>query len=176
MSRPDFNFIDEVERLTDEAETPKLFMHFSALAALAAVASPNMGLKRKYFFLQPSIYAILLARSGLGKGFPITFAKNLVKEVNCTRVIEGRNSIQQVIKEMGTMRTSQNGSQPMLKDSRAFLCSGEFGTFLTYDPQAFIVLTELYDTHWNKEWKNSFKNTGIDILKNPSLTLLGASS
>jgi predicted transcriptional regulator len=54
--------------------------------------------------------------------------------------------------------------------------SGEFADFVTYDPQAFIILTDLYDTHYNEDWKNSFKNTGVDILKNPNLTMLGASS
>lgn len=126
-----FNFIGEFERLTEEAETPRIFIHFSALSMLSAVASPNVYLDRVYYKLQPNLYTILIAPSGVGKGFPISEAKRIVKAVNCTRVIEGRNSIQSVIKEMGTMKTSANGSGPILKDSRAFLCTGEFADFLT---------------------------------------------
>jgi len=81
-----------------------------------------------------------------------------------------------MVKELGTIRTQEHNGTPALKDSRGFLVSGEFADFVTYDPQAFIILTDLYDTHYNEDWKNSFKNTGVDVLKNPNLTMLGASS
>jgi hypothetical protein len=170
------NWIDMVMAQTEYAETPRSFIRWAALASISAVAAPNVFLDKVYYRLSPNIYVILLAKSGLGKGFPVALAKILVRKANCTRVIEGRNSIQAMVKELGTIRTQEMNGTPALKDSRGFLVSGEFADFVTYDPQAFIILTDLYDTHYNEEWKNSFKNTGIDVLKNPNLTMLGASS
>ena len=170
------NWIDKVMIQTEYAETPRSFVKWAALCAISAVAAPNVFLDKIFYKLSPNIYVILLAKSGLGKGFPVALAKALVKKAQCTRVIEGRNSIQSMVKEMGTVRTQEHNGTPALKDSRCFLASGEFADFVTYDPQAFIILTDLYDTHYNEEWKNSFKNTGIDVLKNPNVTMLGASS
>lgn len=171
------NWIEQVMAATEYAETPRSFIRWAALSALSAVAAPNVFLDKVFYKLSPNIYTLILAKSGLGKGFPVALAKALVKKAHCTRVIDGRNSIQSMIKELGTIRTGPNNNGTInLKDSRGFLISGEFADFVTYDPQAFIILTDLYDTHYNEEWKNSFKNTGIDVLKNPCLTMLAASS
>lgn len=171
------DWIEQVMAATEYAETPRSFIKWAALSALSAVAAPNVYLDKIFYKLSPNIYTLILAKSGLGKGFPVALAKALVKKACCTRVIDGRNSIQSMIKELGTIRTGATGNGTInLKDSRGFLISGEFADFVTYDPQAFIILTDLYDTHYNEEWKNSFKNTGIDVLKNPCLTMLAASS
>ena len=171
------DWIEKVMAATEYAETPRSFIRWAALSALSAVAAPNVFLDKIFYKLSPNIYTLIIAKSGLGKGFPIAMAKSLVKKAHCTRVIDGRNSIQYMIKELGTIRTgASNNGTVNLKDSRGFLISGEFADFVTYDPQAFIILTDLYDTHYNEEWKNSFKNTGIDVLKNPCLTMLAASS
>jgi len=171
------NWIEQVMAATEYAETPRSFIRWAALSALSAVAAPNVFLDKVFYKLSPNIYTLILAKSGLGKGFPVSLAKALVKKAHCTRVIDGRNSIQSMIKELGTIKTGPNNNGTInLKDSRGFLISGEFADFVTYDPQAFIILTDLYDTHYNEEWKNSFKNTGIDVLKNPCLTMLAASS
>ena len=168
-------WLDDVLIATDYAETPKSFIKWGGLSALSAVIAPNVYLDKIFYKLSPNIFTMLLARSGLGKGFPVTLAKQLVEETHATRVISGRNSIQSMLQGMGQMRTQVNGNIPF-KDSRAFLVSGEFADFITYDPQALIILTDLYDTHYSKDWKNTTKGQGIDVLKNPCLTMLGASS
>ena len=106
---------------------------------------------------------MLLGKSGLGKGWPINLAKELVTCVDTTRVISGRNSIQAVVKELGTI-TTRNG-RPPIPDSRGFLVSGEFVNFVIQDPHSLSILTELYDTHYNTTWKNTMKGAGIDTLE-----------
>lgn len=168
------SWIDSVMAMTEEVESPRSWIWWSAVAAIAAIAGPNTVLEHYYYRLSPNMFIMLLGKSGLGKGFPIWLAKELVTNVDSTRVISGRNSIEAVVKELGTI-ASRPGKSP-IPDSRGFLVSGEFVNFLVQNPNALKILTELYDTHWNQRWKNSMKNVGVDYLKNTCLSMFGASS
>ena len=170
-------WLDDVMKATSHAETPHSFIKWGALSAISAVAAPHVFLDRGGLYkVSPNTYVMLLARSGLGKGFPIWMAKALVEDVKCTRVISGRNSIQSVLKDLGSSHTTKDSNTPVFRDSRGFLVSGEFADFITYDPHALIILTDLYDTHYNSTWKNTTKGQGIDSLVKPCLTMFGAST
>ena len=168
------SWLDEVMKSSAEVESPKQWIWWSAISAIAAVSGSNVFLDKHYYKLSPNLFVMLLGKSGLGKGWPIWLAKELVTVVDTTRVISGRNSIQAVVKELGTI-TTRNG-KPAIPDSRGFLVSGEFVNFVIQDPHSLSILTELYDTHYAKEWKNTLKGAGVDTLKNVCLTMLGASS
>jgi hypothetical protein len=168
------SWLDDIMTASAEVESPKQWIWWSAVSAIAAVAGSNTYLDKYYYKLSPNLFVMLLGKSGLGKGWPVWLAKELVTIVDTTRVISGRNSIQAVLKELGTI-TTRNG-HPAIPDSRGFLVSGEFVNFVIQDPHSLSVLTELYDTHYNAVWKNTMKGTGIDTLKNVCLTMLGASS
>lgn len=115
-----------------------------------------------------------MAKSGLRKANPVILAKQLVSEAKTTRVVAGRNSIQQVIAELGKATSQEGGG--VVKDASGFMVSGELAAFLIKDPEALTILTDLYDTFSNEpEWRNSLKS-GKDILKHPCLTLLGATN
>jgi Protein of unknown function (DUF3987) len=168
------SWLDDVMAASAEVESPKQWVWWSAISAIAAISGSNVFLDKFYYKLSPNLFVMLLGKSGLGKGWPINLAKELVTCVDTTRVISGRNSIQAVLKELGTI-TTRNGKPP-IPDSRGFLVSGEFVNFVIQDPHSLSVLTELYDTHYNSVWKNTTKGSGIDTLKNVCLTMLGASS
>lgn len=169
------SWLDELTRSTVEAESPERFQYWAGLSAIAAVVKKNVYLDRYYYRLYPNIYVFLVGKSGLRKGNPVTFCKKLVQEVSVTRVILGRNSIQSVLKELGKAYSLEGGG--LVKDAIGFMVSGELASFLVKDPDALTILTDLYDTHANEpEWKNTLKTAGIDILKNPCLTILGATN
>jgi len=169
------SWLDDLVRSTAEAESPERFQYWSGLAAISAMAKKNLHLDRYYYKLYPNIYVFLVGKSGLRKGNPVTFCKNLVREANSTRVIIGRNSIQAVLKELGKSYSIEGGG--IIKDAIGFMVSGELASFLVKDPEALTILTDLYDTHANEpEWRNTLKTAGIDVLKNPCLTLLGATN
>jgi len=170
------NWIQDVIKASSEAETPVSFIEWSAIAAIAAVASNNVYLNRKgIYHLRPNIYAMLMAKSGLGKGFPINISKKLVQLSKATRVIAGRSTIQAIVKDLATKVTSEDGTEPF-SDSRGFLVSGEFSTALIQDADALTIMTDLYDCHWNEEWTNKLKHQAIEHIIRPNLTLLGGSS
>lgn len=117
---------------------------------------------------------MLLGESGLGKGYPINLAKNLVTAASVTRVIAGRSSIQAIVKELATTRTAEN-KQP-ISDSRGFIVNGELSTAIIQDPDSLTILTDLYDGNYNKVWTNLLKGDGAEKLKNPYITALFGSS
>ena len=168
------SWLEDVMKASAEVESPKQWVWWSAISAIAAISGSNVFLDKFYYKLSPNLFVMLLGKSGLGKGWPINLAKELVTCVDTTRVISGRNSIQAVIKELGTITT--RSGKPAIPDSRGFLVSGEFVNFVIQDPHSLSVLTELYDTHYASTWKNTMKGTGTDTLKNVCLTMLGASS
>ena len=169
------NWIDTVLRSTEHVETPRSFLRWSLFSAISAVASPNVSLsKQGAYDLYPNMYVMLLADSGLGKGFGVWVAKSLVKLVDNTRVFSGRNSIQKIVTDLSLVYTRKE--KEMIKDARAFLASGEFVNLLLRDDQAVSILTEWYDTHYVREWENSLKSTGVEQLKGVNITLLGASN
>jgi hypothetical protein len=166
------NWLEEVLKGTEEAEAPRTFFFWSALAAISAVVKSRVYLDRFFYKLYPNVYVLLVAASGLRKGIPIAMAKAMVKEVDNTRVISGRNSIQGIIKDLSITVTTPG--KPPLRDACGFIVSGEFSTVLIKDPEALTILTDLHDGHYNPEWKNTLKGTGVEELKGVNITVLGA--
>lgn len=169
-------WIDDVMAATEEAESPRSYIYWSALAAVSAVVKKNVYLDKFIYKLYPNIFVLLIGPSGTRKGFPISLAGSLVKAVGNTRIISGQNTIQSVITELANMGTTID-DKPMKTDSAGLLLSDEFHVLLSEDPTAISTLTSLYDTHAHEDdWKKSTKGSGVDVLKDPCLTLLGASN
>ncbi len=170
------NWIEDVLRDHQDVETPISYMYWSMMACISAVAANNYTLRtlKGNLLYYPNLYIILMGESGLGKGFPINLAKRLVQETKATRVIAGRSSIQAIVKELATTR-SESG-KPIMTDSRGFIVNGELSTALIQDPSALTILTDLFDSAYNKEWINMLKGDGMEKLKFPYITCLFGSS
>lgn len=171
------SWIDKVLDATAEAETPRNYTYWAAISAISAVVSPNVFINRGGVYkLSPNTFIMLIGESGLGKGLPIWVAKRLVREVNCTRIIEGRNTIAAIIQDLATTVTDEKTGTPKFKDSRGFIISGEFKNLLQRDEQALTILTEMYDTHYMQDWADKTKHSGKSKLENINISLLGGST
>ena len=169
------SWIDAVVDANSENEAPSKFFYWSAVSAISAVMRKQVHLNRFYYKLYPNTYVFLVAKSGMKKGVPVTLAKSLVAKTGAARIISGRNSMQRIIQDLGKAHSLENGG--MVKDAQGFLVSGELAAFLVKDPDALTILTDLHDTHaYENEWINSLKGTGVDKLRAPCLTLLGATN
>jgi len=169
------SWLDLLLEETDFVETPKQWIYWSGLATISAIGSPNVVVNKGAYKLKPNLYILLMGRSGLGKGFGPSVATKLVKIVDNTRVISGRGSIEGIIKELAIVKAKENGSIPF-KDARGFLCSGEFASSLYEAKHALTILTDLYDAHYNPEWVNTLKNSPVERLRFPCLTLLSGAN
>ena len=144
------------------------------MAAISAVVKDNVWMDRQIYNLYPNIYVMLHAESGLKKGPPISLAKKLVREVNNTRIISGRSSIQGILKELGTAQTQPGGK--ITGKSNAFICSSELTSSIVEDKVATDILTDLYDRQYNiGEWRSLLKMETFN-LKDPTITMLTATN
>lgn len=170
------SWIEQVLDSTDEAESPRSFFFWSSLVAISCAVSNRVWLPKPppngLYRLYPNLYVLLVAKSGAcRKGLPIDVAKQLVKLLGNIKVISGRNSIQQIIQELAFITKSSTGKR--LTEATAGIFSGEFATLLIKDPDALTILTDLYDSHYNSEWKYTTKGSGEQILKNSCISMLG---
>lgn len=165
------SWLEILLRSTDELESPKSFWYWSALAAIAAIVKDNVWLDRGGAFKQyPNIYVMLLARSGLRKGPPINLAKRMVTKIGGSRIINGRSSIQAILKEMGTASTSPRGKINAKAD--AFIIASEMSASFVDDKATMDILTDLYDRIYNDgEWKSLLKMESFS-LKDPIISML----
>ena len=170
------NWIDALVQECEHVETPKSWLWYSFLSCISAAAGNNYFLTtlKGDLIYKPNLYIMLLGESGLGKGFPVNRAANLVLGAGVTRVIKGRSSIQAIVKEGSTTR-SVEGKAP-INDSRMYIVNGELSTAIIADPDALAILTDLYDGNYNPEWTNLLKGDGAEKLKNPYITALFGSS
>jgi len=164
-------WLEQLLLSTDELESPKSFWYWSALATVSAIVKDNVWLDRGGAFKQyPNIYVMLLARSGLRKGPPINLAKRLVTKVNNTRIINGRSSVQAILKEMGTASTAPGGKIDV--KSNAFIVASEMSAAFVEDKATMDIFTDLYDRIYNEgEWKSLLKLESF-VLKDPIITML----
>lgn len=169
------SWMSKLLQATEAAESPRKYWYWAGLAAISAVVNNKLYLDKFIYKLYPNVYIILVGKSGIRKGPPVALAKALVEQVNNTRVIAGRITIQSMITKLKNAVTKVEGGAP-IQDAIGFLCSSEFASFLVEDPAALTILTDLYDGHNNITWENSTKGGGDERLKNPCITLLGASN
>jgi hypothetical protein len=168
------NWIDEVLDQHKELETPLTFFYWSGLAAISAAVKDNVWLFQQFYNVYPNIYVMLHAKSGLKKGPAISMAKQIVKQVNNTRIISGRSSIQGILKELGTAFTQPGGV--VVNKAIAFICSSELSSSIVDDPAAMSILTDLYDRNWNEgDWKSLLKSENFK-LRDPTITMLTATN
>lgn len=168
--------IEDIDKATEEIETPRSFIQWATIAAVSAVLKKNVWFPKHAYQVYPNIYVLIVGQAAIRKGYAIGVAKRLVSLANNTRVISGRNSIQSILKELSTSQTNEDGS-PLRTKAQAFICTGELANLLIEDKQAHTILTELYNTHENEDkWENTLKGSGKETLTEPCLTFLAASN
>jgi hypothetical protein len=168
------NFLEKLLDQTQEAESPRSFFLWSGLAAISAVVRKNVWINKKIYRLYPNLYIMLVARSGLRKGYPVKLAQKLVESLEITKVISGRNSIQSIIQELSRQWTLESGK--VLTNANGFLVNDELDSFLIDDPSAQTILTTLYDSFYHQNWTSTLKGEGKSTLKDICITMLSATN
>lgn len=166
------DFIEEVLESTQFFEAPRRFYYWSSLAAVSAVVKDRVYFDMAgNYLLYPNIYVLLYGPSAVKKGPPIALAQDLVTRVDATRVIDGRSSIEAVLKELGTIYTRPD--KTMVRDSCGFLVSGELSSSIISNTAAMDIMTNLYDRQYNiGEWRYRLKVSEGALLNKPTITWL----
>lgn len=158
-----------------EYEPPLRYYYWSLLSAVSAVVKDRVYVDRFSYKLYPNIYVLLFGPSGIKKGPPINLAKDIVSRVNNTRVINGRATIEAIIKELGTVQSRPG--KAILKDSAGFIVSSELSSAIISNTNSLDILTDLFDRIYNDgEWTYRTKNSEPIKLKNPTVTWLAGTN
>jgi hypothetical protein len=170
------SWLDKLVEGTKYSESPSRYFWWGGIAAIASVVSKRIVIQRHYYKLYPNVYvALVSSKSGLRKGVPIAIIKSMVEALDSVRVMSGCNSIQGLTKELGIQKTFDSGG--IVDTAQGLLLSDEFESFLTDDPRALTILTALHNTHEHeKSWTKMLKNSPLETLKSPCLSLLVASN
>lgn len=173
-------FIQDLLDATKDVESPRSYFYWAGLTAVSAVLGKRVWLDRaKKYKLYPNIYTFILSKkSGLRKGLPISAAKKLVHLASCTRIIDGQNSMQGILKDLGQVHTTDLAKK-IINTAQGFLISGEFANFLIQDREAkpLTDLTDMYDTHaWEEGFKKRLASQDMLELKGLCLTALFGSN
>lgn len=168
------SWLQELVSQTAEYESPKQFFYWAGLSALSAVVKDRVWIERAGGLqVYLNIYVLLFARSGLRKGPPIDLAKRLVRKVGNTRVISGRSSVEAIVEDLKEVQTNKD-TKSIIVDSCGFITASEFSAAIVRSDVALNVLTDLYDRKYNEgEYAIRLIRTGKNILKNPTITMLG---
>lgn len=166
---------------TLEYEAPRRFYFWAALSSISAVLKDHVWFDMgKAYNVYPNIYVLLYGPSGVRKGPAISLAERIVKKVDNTRVINGRASIEAIIKELGTFKTREkiNGiAREPLKDSCGFVVASELSSSIISNPAAMDIMTNLYDRIYNEgDWEYKLKVGESNKLTKPTLTWLSATN
>jgi energy-coupling factor transporter ATP-binding protein EcfA2 len=170
------SWVEDLIQENQTVETPESWLFWSLMFCISSAAANAYTLRtlKGNLLYYPNLYIILMGESGLGKGYPVNLAKRLLQEADITRVIAGRSSIQAIIKEGATTRSTPG--KAIITDSRMAVVNGELSTAIIQDPDSLTILTDLYDRSYNPAWVNLLKGDGAEKLKEPYITCLFGSS
>lgn len=159
---------------TRQYESPTNFWKWSAYATVAAVLRDNVhyyhGMNRKTY---PNIYVVMLADSAeYRKSGPFTPVVSLLNNLNVTKVIKGRASVQAILDRLGQM-VGPKGTSAGLKGGSCILIAEELASFFVSDPALIPLITDMYD--YRDNWDYNIKSGGTEI-KNLCVTMLAASN
>lgn len=169
------DWLDRTVQTFSEYESPKRFYYWSLLSAVSAIIKDKVYFDRHLYKLYPNIYVLLYGPSAIKKGPPIATAKDIVSRINNTRVINGRATVEAIIKELGTTQTRPN--KVIINDSAGFIVSSELSSAIIGNTNSLDILTDLHDRIYNDgEWTYRLKNSEPITLKNPTVTWLAGTN
>lgn len=167
-------FIEDFMEVTKEAESPRSFFYWSAIAAISAVIRKNAYINKRIYRLYPNLYIMLIAKSGLRKGFPVKLSQKVVEELEITKVISGQNSIQAIVNQLSKQWTLESGK--VLNKAHTFVVNDELDALLISDSSAQTTLTTLYDSFYHDKWAKTLKKDAQEVLDDVYVTMLTATN
>jgi hypothetical protein len=174
------SWLDIVTESRKFSESPQRYYWWAGAACISAAVKKRVYLDKFLYKLYPNIFVLIVsAKSGLRKGDPISLVRDILDDLNHTKVISGQNSIQSVLDVLGSQITlaPKNGDRGAVLDTaQGILVSGELHNLLLDDPKAVSLLVDLYNTHEQKHGFDKGLRSEKKHLKDPCLSIIGASN
>ena len=174
-----FNFVDKLLEVTKIVESPTSYLEWCAYATISSVLRHNVfyAVPSRRTKITPNLYVVLVGDSGsTRKSTPLKICNFLLKYTGNTKLVEGRASIQGVLKELAEIKTVEvpEKGKKRIGDAAGLLYSEELSAFIVKDPSTTAILTDIYDY---KETHDIILKTQDTLhLKNVCVTMFSATN
>jgi hypothetical protein len=169
------NLIDHVLDMCDEVETPRSYLRWATLAAISAIIKRQVYVEKYFYRVYPNVYVMLVGPPGITKSYATNLSRLMVESVNSTKIVTGQNSIEGILEYIASSENDEKGVPKGNGNAEAFIVADEFTTLVLDNPQAFSILTDLYDSCYKDEWPKRLKS-GTIKLKKPYVTMITATN
>lgn len=167
-------FIQKFLDHTSSYESPTSFWKWAAYGAISAVLRDNCYRRQGDDYLFPNIYTLLLADSAIHrKGRPVRLAESLISQVNNTKTISGRASIQAILDELARTETDQKTGK-ITKGGSAIFVAEELAAGIVADPESIAILTNIYD--YKAKFTSRLRSQGSFKIERLVFSMLAASN
>lgn len=163
------NWLAALTEYVEETESPRTFWLWAGLFCLSSALQRRTWLKFGMDNLYPNLYIMIIAPPGrCRKGAPVGFAKRILSHegIKVPVFVDSptKRALTKMLAELGGTSMfywkDPEGKQHMLTQSPLALVSKELSSFLATDAKSMIeILTELFDSHDEWEYKTSEKGT-----------------
>lgn len=170
------NYLKGFERLLERTEVPERFTLWAGIASLLAALERRVFINQGIYTIYPNFYIILVAASGQKKSTAINTAARLLQRLSPKpNTISQKITPEALVSALKVVQTTES-SKVFEEESGGIVIADELATFLdknSLERGLGPMLTELYDC---KDYEYQTKARGIELLKDPYLSLLGGTT
>lgn len=168
------NFIDAFIDYTKEYESPTSFWRWASYSLISAVLRDNVYLEHNIHRTYPNMYVVLLATSSQHrKGGPFPLMTEFLNEINHTKLIAGRGSVQAIIEELSQDIANGKSGTP-IRGGSCLLLAEELASFFVADVALIPLMTDIYE--FRKTYTYRLKSAGTTNIKNLCVGMFAASN
>lgn len=178
MPRKLKSWLQGLRAYSEDTEAPRQFWTWAGLSTLASALQRKVYLPFGLETIYPNLYVMLIGPPASRKGAPVTFSKQILKEVGLSIAVDSSS------KRAFTMELAEAGKNEMFLNPETNLnthhcsisvVSKELSSLLAVNPKEMIeVLTDLYDCH--NIWDYKTRGQDEDRLFNVCVNCLLAST
>lgn len=170
------NWIDSYMELYSSAESPEVYVRWSAITAVAAALQRKVMFNRGFLSIYPNLFVVLVGPGAIGKGVSMHHARNLLAELGipmCSEKATERGLINQMLK---CRSVAEKADGTHISHSSLTLFAPEITVFFKRQQTEIIdTLCDIYDsgTASGGSWTVSTGMYGEQTIQNLWFSFIG---
>lgn len=175
-----------VEMVAPKGEAPTVYHYWSAVGAVAGALRRRVWIDQAAFRWYANMYIILDGPPATKKSTAINQAMSLLQEVPAVKFGSDCSTwqefVQQVEDAKDVFAEASEQHKSILDREHTVTCAltlglSEFGSFFNPSvPEMVSVLTELWDSRFNRAWVKATKTQGDNVLMNPFVNIIAGTT
>jgi energy-coupling factor transporter ATP-binding protein EcfA2 len=179
MERKHKDWIEDYISLRQNTEPSKLFHRWAAISAISAVLAKKAIFKLGDLKIFPNTYVVLVGPPGSRKTTALNLCADILHTLDTVKLCAEAVTYQKLIQDMAASRTEtfRASTNESFVHCSMTIWSGEFESLLGQkieNAKMLNFLTDIYDCP--KQWKNTTKGAGSDLIPQPFLSICAATT